>query len=49
MQDNKQNIFEIDGSQVTLDELINGYKKSKSDKKTKNKAEKKRDEPGCPC
>ncbi len=42
MQNNEQNIFEIDGNQVTLDELINGYKKSKTEKKTKSKAESKR-------
>ena len=42
MQNSEENIFEIDGSQVSLDELISGYKKSKSDKKSKNKAEQKR-------
>ena len=42
MENNEQNIFEIDGSQVTLDELINGYKKSKTEKKAKTKAESKR-------
>ena len=42
MENNEQNVFEIDGSQVTLDELINGYKKSKTEKKAKNKAEAKR-------
>ena len=42
MENNEQNVFEIDGSQVTLDELINGYKESKSDKKAKSKAEEKR-------
>ena len=42
MENNEQNVFEIDGSQVTLDELINGYKKSKTEKKAKTKAEAKR-------
>ena len=42
MENNEQNVFEIDGSQVTLDELINGYKKSKTEKKAKTKAESKR-------
>jgi len=44
MVENMQNIFEIDGESVSLDELINGYKKSKSAKKSKNKAEQKRDD-----
>ena len=42
MENSEQNVFEIDGSQVTLDELINGYKKSKTEKKAKTKAESKR-------
>ena len=40
----EKNIFDIDGKSVTLDELIHGYKKSKAAKKSKNKAEQKRDE-----
>ena len=43
MVENEQNVFEINGKSVPLDELINGYKKSKSAKKLKNKAEQKRD------
>ncbi|MDB2562476.1 polyphosphate kinase 2 [Sulfurimonas sp.] len=43
MEENKQNIFEVDGQSVSLDELINGYKKSKANKKEKNKAQAKRD------
>ena len=42
MVENIQNIFEIDGKEVSLEALINGYKKSKSEKKSKNKAEEKR-------
>jgi len=42
MVENKQNVFEIDGKSVSLDELINGYKKFKSEKKAKNKAQQKR-------
>ena len=42
MTENMKNIFDIDGKSVSLDELISGYKKSKSDKKTKSKAEEKR-------
>ena len=42
MQNNEQNIFEVDGSQVSLDELIAGYQKSKSKDRTKSKAQKKR-------
>ena len=38
----ENNIFDIDGNSVTLDELIHGYKKSKEAKKQKNKAERKR-------
>jgi len=44
MGNSEQNVFEIDGKSVTLDELIAGYQKSKSDKKSKNKAQRKRDE-----
>jgi len=41
MQESMQNLFDIDGKQVSLDELIEGYKKSKS-KTGKSKAEQKR-------
>jgi len=34
--------FEVDGKKVSLEELIKGYKKSKSAKRSKNKAEQKR-------
>ena len=44
MVENKQSVFEIDGKSVSLEELINGYKKSKSEKKSKNKSEQKRDD-----
>ena len=44
MVENKENVFEIDGKSVSLDELINGYKKSKSEKKSCNKAQQKRDD-----
>ena len=44
MVENKQSIFEIDGASVSLDELINGYKKYKSEKKSKNKAQQKRND-----
>ena len=40
----ENNIFDVDGKKVTLNELIHGYKKSKSAKKSKNKAEQKRDQ-----
>ena len=43
MATNQENVFQIDGSNVTLEELINGYKKSNGSKKSKNKAEQKRD------
>ena len=43
MQSKEKNTFKIDGEIVSLDELINGYKKSKSGKTSKNKAEEKRD------
>ena len=43
--DNKiQDIFDVDGQSITLDELIKGYRKSKSASKSKNKAEKKRND-----
>ncbi|EQB39347.1 polyphosphate kinase [Sulfurimonas hongkongensis] len=38
----QQNIFRVDGVEVTLDELIKGYKKSKSSKKIRSKVELKR-------
>ena len=44
MVENNQNVFEIDGKSVSLDELINGYKRSKSNKKEKNKAQVKRED-----
>ncbi|WP_455756866.1 polyphosphate kinase 2 [Sulfurimonas sp.] len=43
MTENIQNRFEIDGELISLDELINTFKKSKSNKKNLNKAEQKRD------
>ena len=39
----KTNLFEVDGKKISLEELIAGYKKSKVAKKSKNKAEQKRD------
>ena len=36
--------FEVDGKNIPLSELIKGYRKSKSAKKQKNKAEQKRDD-----
>ena len=42
MQDNQENVFDIDGTHVSLEELISGYKKSKSMKKGKSKADLKR-------
>jgi len=44
MEKNKDSEFEIDGKNITLDELINVFKKSKSDKNIQNKAEQKRDD-----
>jgi len=38
----EKNVFDIDGKQVTIDELIKGYKKSKSNKQLRSKAEIKR-------
>ena len=38
MEENSKNVFEIDGKSVSLDDLINAYRKEKSNKKTKNKA-----------
>ena len=42
MENSEQKAFEVDGKEVPLEELINGYKKSKLQKKAKNKAEQKR-------
>ena len=42
MENNQENVFEIDGTHVSLEELISGYKQSKSFKRGKNKAELKR-------
>ena len=44
MEKNNDSEFEIDGKNITLDELINVFKKSKSDKNIQNKAEQKRDD-----
>ncbi|MDA3908679.1 MAG: polyphosphate kinase 2 [Sulfurimonas sp.] len=38
----EKNVFDIDGKEVTLDELIRGYKKSKNKKQLRSKAEIKR-------
>ncbi|MFT5836405.1 MAG: polyphosphate kinase 2 [Sulfurimonas sp.] len=38
----EKNIFDIDGKQISLDELINVYKKSKTKKQLRSKAETKR-------
>ena len=38
----QQNIFRVDGVEITLDELIRGYKESKSSKETRSNAEIKR-------
>lgn len=42
MTENKENLIEIDGDKVSLDELIGVYKASKSEKDSENKADKKR-------
>jgi len=42
MENNQENVFEIDGSQVSLEELIESYKSSKTENKVKNKAEQRR-------
>lgn len=42
MTENKENLIEIDGDKVSLDELISVYKASKSEKDSENKADKKR-------
>ena len=39
----EKDVFEVDGKKVSLKKLIKGYKKSKSAKRSKNKAEEKRD------
>ena len=44
MAENKENMIEIDGDSISLDELINAYKESKSEKDSENKADKKRKE-----
>ena len=41
MEKKEEALFEIDGKNITLDELINVFKKSKSDKNFQNKAEQK--------
>ncbi len=43
MENKQNNVFDVDGQSVSLEELIHGYKKSKLKKKEKNKAEQKRD------
>ena len=42
MTENNENIIEIDGDSVSLDELINVFKEAKSAKSTENKAAQKR-------
>jgi len=42
MQNNQENVFEIDGTHVSLEELIRGYKKSKSMKRGRSRADMKR-------
>jgi len=44
MAKNTENTFEVDGKFISLDELINTFKKSKSEKKSCNKAQQKRDD-----
>ena len=44
MQNTNERVLEVDGAEVSLEELIQGYKKYKADKKYKNKAEKKRED-----
>jgi polyphosphate kinase 2 len=41
---NQQNIIQIDGESVSLEELISTFKESKLEKKSQNKAKQKRDE-----
>jgi polyphosphate kinase 2 len=42
MTENNENVIEIDGDAISLDELINVFKESKTEKSTLNKAEQKR-------
>ena len=42
MTENNENVIEIDGNAISLDELINVFKESKAEKSTMNKAGKKR-------
>lgn len=42
MTENNENMIEIDGDAISLDELINVFKESKTEKSTLNKAEQKR-------
>lgn len=44
MQNDNQTTFEIDGDNISLDELISVFKKQKDDKKTNSKAKIKRDD-----
>jgi polyphosphate kinase 2 len=44
MEENIDKVFEIDGESIGLEELINIFKESKNEKKSENKAVKKRDE-----
>ena len=44
MDKKNTNTFEVDGKQISLEELIGGYRKSKAAKKVKNKAQQKRDD-----
>ena len=37
----ENNIVDIDGNSISLDELINVYKESKSEKSSENKSDKK--------
>ena len=43
MLNNEEELFEVDGKEVSLEDLINSYKKTKAEKKTKNKAQLKRE------
>ena len=42
MAENNENMIEIDGDSISLDELIDVFKTSKSEKSSENKADKKR-------
>ena len=44
MENNSENVFEIDGKNISLDELINVFKVSKLEKKADSKAKRKRKE-----